>query len=262
MRILTLILILFGVSVLAMDEKAVAQLLHEAEQLFASGNEAQNKSDATELWRKSAARYELAIREGNLSNGPVFYNLGNVYYRLGDMGRSILNYRRAMRFMPNDKNLLTNLEYARRSRQDAIEEQESRKVLKTLLFWHYDFSLATRELVFIICFCAIWLIAALMKFWRAAFLKVALFCSFFVAFVMAASMVTTEVLEHKFKDGVIVADECVGRKGNSRSYESSFKEPLHAGTEFVVLEQRDNWLEIRLANGMTTWISETDAELL
>lgn len=262
MRILTLILILFGVSVLATADEGAAALVREAEQLFASGNEAHSKDEATELWRKSAARYEMAIRENSLSNGPIFYNLGNVYYRLGDMGRTILNYRRAQKFMPNDQNLLTNLEYARRSRQDAIEEQESRKVLKTLLFWHYDFSLATRELVFIVCFCAIWIIAVLMKFWRAAFLKVALFCAFFVALVMAASMVTTEILEHKYREGVIVAEKTYGRKGNSRTYESSFKEPLHAGTEFVVIEQRDNWLEIRLANGMTTWIPETDAELL
>ena len=262
MRLFALIMFFVGTALFAMNAEEVAGVVREAEQLFASGNEAQTKDEAAELWRKSAARYELAIREGGLSNGPIFYNLGNVYYRLGDMGRTILNYRRAMRFMPNDRNLLTNLEYARRSRQDAIEEQESRKVLKTLLFWHYDFSLATRELVFIVCFCAIWLIAVLMKFWRAAFLKVALFCVFFVALVMATSMVTTEIHEHKFKEGVIVAEECKGYKGNSRSYENSFKEPLHAGTEFVVIEQRDNWLEIRLANGMTTWIPETDAELL
>ena len=262
MKILTILLIMIGATVFALEQVELPGLVREAEQLFASGNEAQSKGEAAELWRKSAARYELAIREGGLANGPLFYNLGNVYFRLGDMGRAILNYRRALRFMPNDRNLLTNLEYARRSRQDAIEEQEAKKVLKTLLFWHYDFSLATRELIFNISFCAIWLIAAIMKFWRAPFLKVALPCAFLVAAIMAASMVTTEIYEHKYKDGVIVAEKCFGRKGNSKTYENSFKEPLHAGTEFVVIEQRDNWLEVRLANGMTTWIPESDAELL
>ena len=262
MRMLIFILLLLGLSLFAVENEKNAELLREAEELFASGNEAKSKEEATELWRKSVARYELAIREGNLSNGPLFYNLGNVYFRLGDMGRAILNYRRAQMFMPNDRNLLTNLAYARRSRHDAIEEQESRKVMKTLLFWHYDLSLATRELVFIVCFCTIWLFALLRKFWRVGFFKFAAFSAFFVAAVMAGSMVITEICNRKYKEGVIVAEQTYGRKGNSRTYEASFKEPLHAGTEFVVVEQRDNWLEIRLANGMTTWIPESDAELL
>ena len=245
-----------------MDAAEVAGVVREAEQLFSSGNEAQKHDDALELWRKSAARYELAIREGGLANGPIFYNLGNVYFRLGDKGRAILNYRRAQRFIPNDKNLLTNLSFARKSRKDVIEEQEARKVLKTLLFWHYGFSLATRETIFIVCFCAIWLFALVRKFSRGGFPKVAQLCAFFVAVVMAGSMVTTEIYEHKYKEGVIVAEETFGRKGNSRSYEPSFKEPLHAGTEFVVIEQRENWLEISLQNGLTTWIPESDAELL
>ena len=89
-----------------------------------------------------------------------------------------------------------------------------------------------------------------------------MFCFFFLAIVIAASMVETEYRQRKVKEGVVIAEEIVGRKGNSESYEPSFKEPLHAGTEFTVVEQRGAWLEIRLANGMSTWIPEDAVELL
>ena len=262
MRILFFIVVALSFSFYAMEESETQELLREAERCFETGNEAKSRDEAVELWRKAAARYERAVREGGLANGPLFYNLGNVYFRLGDTGRAILNYRRAQRFIPNDRNLLKNLAYARRSRKDTVEEQESRKVLRTLLFWHYDLSLATRENIFIACFCAIWLFALLRIFWKRPWLKTATFGLLFVAIVMAASMVETEYRQRKIKEGVVIAEEIVGRKGNSDSYEPSFKEPLHAGTEFTVVEQRGAWLEIRLANGMGTWIPEEAAELL
>ena len=48
--------------------------------------------------------------------------------------------------------------------------------------------------------------------------------------------------------GVITADEVIARQGDGRSYEPSFKEPLHTGTEFDLLERRSGWFHIKLAD--------------
>ena len=84
MRILFLIFAVLSFSVFAMEESETQELLREAERFFESGNEAKSRDEAIELWRKSAARYERAVREGGLANGPLFYNLGNVYFRLAE----------------------------------------------------------------------------------------------------------------------------------------------------------------------------------
>ena len=56
------------------------------------------------------------------------------------------------------------------------------------------------------------------------------------------------------RDGVVLTDDVVVRKGNSEGFEPQFLEPLHQGVEFRVLEQRTGWLSIELPDGKTGWI--------
>lgn len=62
--------------------------------------------------------------------------------------------------------------------------------------------------------------------------------------------------------GVITADEVIARQGDGRSYEPSFKEPLHTGTEFDLLERRSGWFHIKLADDNEAWIPDDNAELI
>src|SRR4029077_19623718 len=51
-------------------------------------------------------------------SGPVYFNLGNAYFRAGNPGRAILNYERARRLMPRDPDLHANLGFARPGGED------------------------------------------------------------------------------------------------------------------------------------------------
>jgi len=258
--------LLLGLSLglMAMNADEARELCRDAEKCFEQGNElsATNHEAAVAAWRMAAARMERAVREGHLANGGIYYNLGNVYFRLGDMGRAILNYRRAQRFEPNDAKLKRNLSYALRNCQDSVQEQEGRKVLKTLFFWHYDFSLALRERLFILCLCLACVLGMFRLRVRQTGLGIAALGSLLLALVLAASVAVSDYAMHHQRPGVILAAEIVGRTGNGENYEKSFKDPLHAGTEFQLVELRGNWMEISLADGKSCWIPCDSSELL
>ena len=87
----------------------------------------------TELFRQANAaydsgNYEQAVELYNtiVDNGfdswELRYNLGNAYYRLDNVGQSILNYERALRMAPGKKNIKDNLALARSHTTDNIEE--------------------------------------------------------------------------------------------------------------------------------------------
>ena len=256
-KLVCLLCLLFSLNAYcALSHEESATLLREAERCFDDGNEAAAVSHerAMENWRKAVSRYEKVIKEGNIVNGALYYNLGNAYFRLGDMGNAIANYRRAERLIPCDANVQKNLAYARRNCQDNIQEPESKKVLKTLFFWHYDFPLGVRELLFVIGFCGFCLFGCLRLKLRRTWLSGIMGACALLAVVMAASMLVTELGERRTTYGVIVASEVEGRKGNSESYDKSFQAPLHAGTEFRLLETRGNWVEIQLADNQTCWL--------
>ncbi len=53
------------------------------------------------------------VAERGWGSGKLHYNLGNVYYRKGELARAILHYRSAQRSRPRDGNVHHNLALAR-----------------------------------------------------------------------------------------------------------------------------------------------------
>ena len=72
-----------------------------------------------ENYKESVEIYELIIESG-LENSAVFYNLGNSYYRLKDIGQAIWAYRNANRLSPRDEDIAYNLNIAEANKIDRI----------------------------------------------------------------------------------------------------------------------------------------------
>ncbi|MBW1900640.1 MAG: hypothetical protein JRJ20_03285 [Deltaproteobacteria bacterium] len=247
-----------------LDAAQIADLYSQAKDLFRQANElaATAPGQAKDLYRKTAMRFERIIREGSIKNGKLYYNLGNVYFRMKDIGRAIVNYRRAEQYMPNDPNLKQNLKYARKKCLDDIEEKQETKVLKTLFFWHYDLPTKTRVFIFTVFFILLWVFAGIRIFTDKTFLGWCITLAVILSLLLAGSLVTEEVSLRKSRPGVIISPEVVARKGNSHTYEPSFKAPLHSGTEFTLIEDRGNWHYVELADSRACWVPSKDVELV
>ena len=87
-----------------------------------------------------------------------------------------------------------------------------------------------------------------------------------VARASPSSCFTSVVLETRERArlicGVITDRDVLARQGDGQNYPPSFKDPLHAGTEFDVLERRPGWLHIRLSDNNDGWIPDNTAELI
>ena len=63
-------------------------------------------------YAEAVEAYEAVLQSG-LASGNVYFNLGNAYFKAGQVGRAILSYERARRFLPSDPDLAANLGFAR-----------------------------------------------------------------------------------------------------------------------------------------------------
>lgn len=253
-----------GVFAETLNEAEINDLFSQAKAQFQEANRLAQSDPvgARDIYRKAALRFERIVRDGGIQNGKLFYNIGNAYYLMDDLGRAIVNYRRAEMFIPNDPNLQQNLEAARARRLDEISETQQTKVLKTLFFWHYDVSTKSRFLVFGTFFVLLWLAASARLFVRRSALTWIIAISTVTACLFLASLVVEEISRQQSRPGVILAHEVVARKGDSQTYEQSFKKPLHAGTEFELVETRGTWVHVELADGRRCWLPEKDVELV
>lgn len=248
----------------AMDRTELEPAFREAIAAFEAGNKlvATDPAAAQAEYEKATLRLEQVIREGGIENGKLYYNLGNVWFQRGDLGRAILNYLRAAQFMPNNINLQQNLAYVRQQRKDVFEQTEKRKVLNTLFFWHYDIPSGIRLRIFSLAFLSFWGLAAARLFFRRGAINVGLAATGILAGLLFISL-TVEAQSHRAHPlGVIVAAESTGRKGDGETYQPSFAEPLHAGTEFTVMEDRGNWLQVSLPDERTCWLPRGDVALV
>ena len=136
-------------------------------------------------------------------------------------------------------------------------------MLETLFFWHYDFGLKTRFILGCLTFAMACFLGIVMIWWRRSSGQ---YWSLSVVLVLWLCFTGSIILEQHQRQqtqyGVITETSIIARQGDGANYPESFKQPLHAGTEFTLIEQRPNWLHIQLPDETDTWIPSTAASLL
>ena len=230
---------------------------------LAKANQESDNTQRAQLYQQAITGYEQIIEAGGVHNAKLYCNLANSYLLNDDIGKAILNYRRAQRLDSSNPDIHKNLNFARTKRTDQFAVTSEKKILERLLFWHYDLSMKTRFAVGGICF-TIFCLWAVLRIWIVRWPAVWAVCSVMglitIAMVVSVSMEQHTLAMHN--SGVIVADFVIARQGDGENYPQSFNEPLHAGVEFDVIEQRPGWLHIKLPNGHNAWIPNQSAELI
>jgi len=157
----------------------------------------------------------------------LYYNLANAYFLQVQLGKAILNYRRAAK-LGNDNDIQKNLTFALSQRRDQVELKTESRVLYTLFFWHYDFAQKTK--FFTMCiFFGIACGCVTVTLWRkrsVPWIVTAIICGI-LALCFLVSMVVEVRAEANNMSGVIIAQEVVAHQGDGHNYPPSFKEPLH-----------------------------------
>ena len=183
------------------------------------------------------AGWESLVAEGQ--NQPeTLFNLGNAYYRNGNLGKAILAYRRAQRLAPRDPDIRANLGFAA---QSAGIELPARKPLATLLL---DFSRAEWLGFGAVCF---WLLAGALAVWiawpRARF-AVRPAAAVLSALLLALAGLGLHRNLERVPEGVVMS---TGQKVLSSPLETAT--PLLAVPEGAIVrmrESRGNWIEVEL----------------
>jgi tetratricopeptide (TPR) repeat protein len=224
--------------------------------------------DAQQSFRRALTGFQSLQREGG-QNGRLFYNIANTYLQLGDIGRAIVNYRRALRLAPDDDRVRKNLQVARDLCQVRIPLPATSAIVETLFFWHFGTSLAARLKFALAAYAVFWILMLVRLFvlrgvpafaWTIRVVGV-------IVLITGASVTWEIAAQQNQIEGVVVANEAALRKGNGDYYEPQLDRPLSAGVEFRVLESRqdvqgDSWYLVRLRDGKEGWLRADQADVI
>ena len=82
-----------------------------------------NANYAEGNYAEAAEQYQEVLAEQ--PSAEVYYNLGNAYFKQGELSQSILAYERALRLKPTMKDAKHNLQFAQTRIVDNIEDTQS-----------------------------------------------------------------------------------------------------------------------------------------
>lgn len=207
-------------------------------------------------YREAAAAYEALLAQGVVSPA-LYFNLGNAWFKAGEAGRAILNYRLAERLAPRDPDIRANLHLTR----ELVRGQPP----PSPPWWQRWSRWLTLNEWAGIAGAGVWLgFGALVwgelrpdrrrfcRRWAAGFGGLALLAGAALAEQAQARWLRVEA--------VVVAKEAVVRYGPLEV--SPELQKVEDGTELVVLDQKDDWLQVTGLPRGPGWIRQSDVLVL
>ncbi|MHC4528246.1 MAG: hypothetical protein ACYS29_10245, partial [Planctomycetota bacterium] len=198
-----------------LSQDQLQSLLAQANDAFKRANESIDDAERESLHEKAILSFERIINQGRIKNAKLYYNLANAYLLKEDVGRAILNYRRAETLDPADPKIKKNLDFARSHRIDKVKVKTEKRVLQTLFFWHYDFSLSAKFTIACLSFAAL-CVALTVTLWtrRMPILTVITVIAAVFTVAFFTSVVVEAGQQARTKAGVITAREVVAHQAD------------------------------------------------
>jgi tetratricopeptide (TPR) repeat protein len=206
-------------------------------------------------YKTAITLYEQLIKEGYTSY-QLYFNLGNSYYKNGNLGRAIHAYEIARKLEPDDEDIKINLSLANSKTIDKIDTKENffitavkSNILSTLTTnawaWLNIISLLIAAAAFFMYY-----ILSSIALKRVFFGISVLFAfTFLISYFLGSSAVRSKS-ENKF---AIVLDKEV-KIMNEPNATATTKFRLHEGTKVRVVENNGDWMLIKLENGNEGWL--------
>ena len=205
-------------------------------------------------FEKAAEEYQKILDTG-IESGPLYYNLGNAYFKMGKIGNAILSYKKAQRIMPADSDLKSNLAYAQSLTEDSgLQSVGPNKFvwLAKIPFREFTLNGVARILISLYLLIIALIIGGTISpvFRRRATF---IFYPLLILLVVTISAFSVRYYEEEvLARGIVVAKEAECKYEPIDKSTTYFT--LKEGQEVLILNTRNGWRRIRRIDGKLAWV--------
>ena len=236
----------------------LAVILFSLSALAQTSFEDANAAYAEGRYEEAQAAYEELLAQA--PDATLYYNLGNAYYKQGELAQAILNYERALRLRPNYADAKYNLAFAQSRITDNIVEQDF-----FLSSWARAVRNALSEQTWVILSICLFVLALagilLFLLGRAPWLRKTAFHVAWVALLFSLITGLNAGSLHKrdtLRNEAIITQGVVNAKSSpDRSGTDLFT--VHEGTKVTIRETIGDWANVRVGQN-EGWIRLSSLE--
>lgn len=219
--------------------------------LFEKGNEYYSNGQ----FEEAIENYNFILNE-NYESAELYYNLGNSYFRTGNLGKTILYYEKGLKLSPNDEDLIHNLKFVNSKIIDKIEPLPVLFVFEwwgsIVKFFSYNTWIILTLIIFLL------LLGTILMFLYGSNISVQKI-SFAAGLLLIILLITfsfaTYASIQKYKsenEGIILSQQIKVKFSPDDKSSDAFI--IHEGTKFRIEDKFDNWLKIKIADGQVGWL--------
>lgn len=239
-----LILLAFAQAAFAASDAQIRSLFEDGNKLYDAHN-----------YREAIERY-TDITDEDVRCADVFFNLGDAYYKAGDIGRAILNMERARLLDPGDPDIRCNLDFLTSQTQDKIAPPPKSFLEQVVSFFRTPFTNRTTLYLVVAFFWLMFAAGGRLLFRPRKRMKtiawICLFTSFFLFVVFSASLGIRSWKAENLRYAVVLETSVQAYSGPGADYTNVFT--LHAGTKLRIHRAAPGWFQISLVNGLSGWL--------
>jgi len=223
----------------------VAQSLDET---FKTGNDFYAEQNFVE----ALTQYHI-LADSGWQSAPLFYNMGNSYYRLGKTGFSILYYEKALLQNPKDPDILNNLAVAEQNKIDEFEVVPTPVLKKVgLAFINFLGVDVWAIMGLVLVFIAATLIVVFLKSTKKSTVQFSLYVVLGLMGLFSLFMANQKNnYDQNQHFGVLVIDNAYV-KSAPQTGEDLFI--IHEGTKAKIEEHFNDWVKVRFPDGNSGWL--------
>jgi len=207
--------------------------------------------------------YEMILRTGE--SADIYYNLGNSYYKIGDIAKAILNYERALILKPANKDIRSNLEIARAKTVDKVTDVPELFFITWLKSITNSMGIQSWAII-AISFFLLFIVSIYFFFFstkivaRKTFFILALFFLVFCVIANISAAFQRKVRLNRM-NAIIISPSVTIRSTPNDNGTSLFI--LHEGRKvFIKDDSMKDWKEIQLEDGNVGWVKKNDLEVI
>lgn len=247
-----ILLFVFLMSAVALNAQSNGELWNQGNEAYSMGQ------------YQTALDNYLQIADGGYESYKLYYNIGNAYYKLDEIGKAILYYEKALKLDPSGADAQNNLQIARLHTLDKIDQVPEfvlatwTKGVRNLLSsngWGY---------VSLALFAVVLVLLLMFKFaptTGARKLSFVLACVVFLFSIFALLFSVSLKRNATSDDSAIVMVPVSNIKSAPNSTGNNLF-ILHEGSKVQILEQAGKWCRVEIADGRQGWMQMGDVEVI
>ena len=215
-------------------------------------------------WSDAVADYEMISGMG-LESAALYCNMGDAYYKDGNVPMAILFYERALKLDPSYEDARYNLQLLNSIIQDRIDPVPD-FILKV---WAKDICYVMNSDAWAVCFIVLLaltlgLVLLFILGATAAGRRTGFFTGIVTLLLAVASLsfALWQKKDYMSADDAIVMRPVTSVKSSPSSEASTDLFILHEGTKVHILDRVGTWTNIELADGRQGWLQARDLEVI